>query len=64
MKEKIRVTYDIISLFGSVGGTKLFFTAIFGSFASTFASMHFQSLIANRFYSWNAPDSFKLRPHN
>ena len=58
MKEKIRVTYDLISLLGSVGGTKLFFTWIFGSFASVFASMHYQSLVANRFYSWNAPPSF------
>jgi hypothetical protein len=59
MKEKIRVTYDLIGLMGSVGGTKLFFTWIFGSFATAFAGMHYQSLIANRFYSWNAPDSFK-----
>ena len=48
--EKVCRSYDLISLLGSVGGTKLFFTWIFGSFVSVFANMNFQSLIANRFY--------------
>jgi len=59
MNEKIRVTYDLISLMGSVGGTKLFFSWIFGSFVAFFASMNFQSQIANKFYSWSAPASFR-----
>jgi hypothetical protein len=43
---------------GSVGGSKMFFSWFFGSFAAVFASMNFQSLVANRFYSWDAPASF------
>jgi hypothetical protein len=64
MVEKIRVTYDVIELMGSIGGVNSFFSWMFGFFVASFASMNFQSLIANRFYSWNAPASFKKGNEN
>lgn len=53
-----RSTTDIIGLLGTFGGTWDFLTTLARLFLSSFAAMNYASLIANRFYTWNAPKSF------
>jgi len=54
-----RSTTDLIGLLGTFGGTWDFMTTVSRIFISSFAAMNYASLIANRFYTWNAPESFK-----
>ena len=50
---------DINDALGVTGGSWGFLTFIFGLFLVSFAKMNYLSLIANRFYTWNAPQSFQ-----
>ena len=58
-KVSSRSSTDIVGLLGTYGGTWDFLKTVSGFFISSFASMNYASLIANRFYTWNAPTSFK-----
>jgi hypothetical protein len=50
---------DIIEALGMTGGAWDFLTTICAFMLASFAQMNYLSLIANRFYTWNAPQSFK-----
>jgi hypothetical protein len=50
---------DIITMLGSFGGVWELLSTVVGVFMATFSSMKYRSLIANRFYQWNMPESFK-----
>jgi len=49
---------DLTEMLGSFGGVWEFFSSFFGIFLASFGSMNYLSHIANRFYTWNIPDSF------
>jgi len=50
---------DIITMLGSFGGVWELLSTVVGFFLATFSSIKYRSLIANRFYHWTMPDSFK-----
>ena len=50
----------MLEWFGDIGGVLEFFKMTLGGFVSIFSSSKILSLLANRFYYWEAqPDSYK-----
>lgn len=59
-KTQKRITYDFISLLSAIGGTESFGLFVIGKLVAAFSILNYQSLVANRFYTWNPPESFKF----
>lgn len=54
-----RKTYDLIGLFGNIGGLLSFLVFFAGYIPKTVAANNLTALVAEAFYTWNLPKSWK-----
>lgn len=56
-----RSTYDLIRLFGNIGGLLSFLVFFAGYIPKTVAANNLTALVAEAFYTWNLPKSWYER---